>query len=438
MSILQRWLGSPHRFDGGLFLPEYKSVIARRPIEEIPADGRLHVPLQVRSDLPTTVLVKPGDRVLRGQRMAAAATPDSLPVHSPTSGEVLSLERVWTAADGYLAGAIVQPDGRDDRMPALPVWTEESFLGQLAGAGVMCPRPREPLHTLIQRATAAGAIHLILNAMETEPYLTAELRLLVEHPGRLLDVAGEIADAMGAHRLIVALPYRHRRMIRALQNEAQERQVEVIPLPNRFPQCHPVVLVKALLQREVPPGGDPLDVGALVLPMETVAAAAEGLLDGRPVTRVCLTVAGDAVERPGVYRAPIGTPMQRVAARAGAVAPVLLAVSGGPLTGVPLGRDDAVVTADTTALLLFAGVDRNQAVPCIHCGWCVEDCPVGLNPVELMNLEAEETCRALDLTLLRACLDCGLCSYVCPAGLPLAASIRRSRERLLAMAREPT
>ncbi len=434
MSVLQKWLRSPYRFDGGLFLPEHKSVIARRPIENVPADGILQIPLQVRHDLTTTPLVQPGDRVLRGQRLAAAATPDSLPIHAPTSGEIIAPARVWTAEDGYLPGIVLRPDGHDEPLPPLPLWIEESFLGQLAGAGVMCSRPREPLHRLIQRATAAGAIHLILNAMETEPYLSAQLRLLVEQPGRLLDVSGEIADALGAHRLIIALPYRHRRVIRRLRHEALDRHVEVIPLPNRFPQCHPIVITKAILQQEVPPGGDPLDVGALVLPMETVAAAAGALLDGHPMTHVCLTVAGDVVERPGVYRVPIGTPMRRLADRAGLRGPVRLAISGGLLTGTPLGHNDAVVTANTTALLLLSQTEKQEAVPCIHCGWCVEDCPVGLNPPALMNLEAEDDCRPDDLNRLRVCIDCGLCSYVCPAGLPLAASIRRSRERFLSNA----
>ena len=127
MSVFQKWLRSPYRFDGGLFLPEHKSAIARRPIENVPADGPLRIPLQARQDLGTTPLVKPGDRVLRGQRLAAAATPDSLPIHAPASGEIIEAARVWTAADGYLPGIVLQPDGRDEALPPLPLWTEESL-----------------------------------------------------------------------------------------------------------------------------------------------------------------------------------------------------------------------------------------------------------------------------------------------------------------------
>jgi electron transport complex protein RnfC len=229
----------------------------------------------------------------------------------------------------------------------------------------------------------------------------------------------------------LALPHRHRRVGKRLEREVRGRFIEIAPLANRFPQCNPIVLVKTLLDRDVPPGGTPLDVGTLVLPLSTVRAAATALFDGRPVTRALLTIAGDAVDRPGTYEAAVGTPLRRLAQRAGIVTGVAQAVWGGPLTGIALSREDAVVTADTTALLLFSSAPAPNPVPCIHCGWCVEDCPVGLNPPELMQLEAEETCREADLTLLKVCVDCGLCSYVCPTQLPLAASIRRSRMRFM-------
>jgi electron transport complex protein RnfC len=108
---------------------------------------------------------------------------------------------------------------------------------------------------------------------------------------------------------------------------------------------------------------------------------------------------------------------------------VAQAISGGPLTGVPLGHQDAVVTADTVALLLFSKAESPNPVPCIHCGWCIEDCPVGLDPSELIHLECESVIDAGRLAQLHVCVDCGLCSHVCPAQLPLAAAIRRARTR---------
>jgi len=423
--------------DGGLFLPDHKSITARRPIENVEIDGPLHIPLRLRRDLETHVEVAEGDRVLGGQRLARAIGPESMPVLAPTSGTIVTLKRAWTALDGYLPGAVLEPDGRNECMPTSASWLGESFVGQLVDCGVVCPSSRAPAHSVIQAAATAGVTDLIVNAMETEPYLTADLRALVEEPGRLIDATCEIADALGVYRVLFALPFRHRRVVKRLESEAQGRHVEIAPLANRYPQCDPIVLVKTLLDREVEPGESVLDVGAAVIPLAMVRNAAVALLDGRPVTRTVMTVAGDAVDRAGTYRVAIGTPMRRLAERVGMVCPVGQAVSGGPLTGVMLDRDDTVVTADTVALLLFQKVHQPNPEPCFHCGWCLEDCPVGLDPSALIQLESQSTLDDVSIACLRACVDCGLCSYVCPAQLPLAASIERTRSRYVSTAETP-
>ena len=430
MSLLVDLLGPRQGFEGGLFLPDFKSVTARRPIETMSSDVTLNVPLQAAKSCPTRSLISPGDKVLRGQIIAAAANADSLPVHAPTSGRVVGISRAWTAPDGFVPSALIEPDGRAEAVERTLGWMSESFVGQLAEKGVFCPSPRMPAHGLVQRAVAAGVTELIINAMETEPYLTADLRLLVEQPGRLVDMACELADAMGVSRVIIAIPYRHRRVVKRIFAEAHGRHVEVAPLSNRYPQCHPNVLVKTLLEREVSPGGSVIDVGAAVVPLGMLHAAAEAVFADCAQTHVIMTISGDAVEHAGTYRVPIGMPVRRLADRVGLLGPVEQAVWGGPLTGIALTHDDAVVSIDTAAVLFFLRADRAEPVPCIRCGWCVEDCPVGLDPSMLIQLESESSAGTDSMTHLKACIDCGLCSYVCPASLPLAASIPRSRSRL--------
>jgi Na+-translocating ferredoxin:NAD+ oxidoreductase subunit C len=434
VSFWSNVLGPRQTFEGGSFLPDQKAATARRPTEVVAADGPLHIPMQVAQGLPTIIEVAIGQHVLGGQRLARAADAASLPVHAPASGVVTAFQRVWTPVDGYLPGAVLEPDGKNQWRDPSHAWESESFIFQLARQGVMCTSPRMPAHRVIQEATSTGVTELIVNAMETEPYLIADLRTLVEEPGRLIDAVCEIADAVGAHRAMIALPFRHRRVVKRIEAEAAGRHIEVTPLSDRYPQCNPAVLVKTLLDREVSPGESVLDVGVLVLPLATVRAAAGALFDARPVTETMMTIAGDAVDHAGSYRVPIGTPMRRLAKRVGLLRSVALAVVGGPLTGVDIGREEAVVTADTTALLLFANAEKPKPVPCIHCGWCVEDCPVGLDPSALIHVEAEEKCDEVTLAQLRVCVDCGLCSHVCPAQLPLSASIKRARWRLLRQA----
>ncbi len=429
MSFWANLRGPKLSFEGGLYLQDHKAVAARRPVQTFSVDGPLHVPLQVGRDLTTAPCVEVGDRVLAGQPLALQAREDALPVHAPTSGTIVRFERVWTAEDGYLPGVVLEPDGEERSVGRPHTWDSESFIHQLAGCGVPAVSPRGSLHARIQAAVDAGVTDLIVNGMETEPYLTNDLRTLVEQPGRLVDATCEIADAIGARRAMIAVPFRHRRVVKRLEGEVLGRYIDLIPLSNRYPQCHPVVLIKTLLDYDIEPDESTLEAGVLVLNASTVCDAADALFDARPRTHALMSINGDAVEQPGSYRVPIGTPMRRLAERIGLTRSVGQAVSGGPLTGVALGRDDAVVTSQTRALLLFSAPHFRDAVPCIRCGCCVEDCPVGLDPAELLELESASECDGVRLDQLKVCIDCGLCSHVCPSQLPLAENIARSRVR---------
>ncbi len=429
MKLLSNLLGPRQAFDGGLFLRDYKAITARRPIEWLHADGPLHIPLSVRADFPVTPVVDVGDRVIRGQRLTIPDTQAGLPVHSPISGHIARFESVWSPFDGAVPGIVIDPDGRRDAVPPVQSWADESVIGQLVEHGVVCPMSRQPLHTIIREAVRRGVSELIVNAMETEPYLTADLRTLVEDAGRVVDTTSELADALSAVRAIIAAPFRHRHVMKRLLSDAAGRMVEVAVLPDPFPQCHPHLLIKSILNREVEPGGSPLDLGVVVLPLSTVRQAAEALLDDRAVTHVLLTVAGDAVDRPGTYRVPIGMPIRRIAESIGLTGPVRQAVIGGPLTGIPMRDENAVVTIDMTAVLLFTTTEQVNPVDCIRCGWCIEDCPIGLSPPDLVRLESRATVNSIEMSHLRACIDCGLCTHVCPSQLPLSQTIKSLRDR---------
>lgn len=429
MSLLTGLFNRRHHFEGGLFLPEHKSRTARRPIETVLPAGTLHIPLTIRRDLKTRTVVSVGQHVARGQALSVSACENSVPVHAPASGTIVRFSRVWSPFDGFLPGVVLAPDGRTDAIPQRQGWEDESIVVQLAQCGAICHQPRAPLHVVLKQAIAARVTDLVVNGMETEPYLTADLRTLVEEPGRLIDALCDLADAVGVDRAIIAAPDRHRRTLKRLASDARGRYVEVVALPNRYPQCHPIILTRAVLEREVPPGGTPLDVGALVLPLASVRGAAEALLDDRPLTHTVMSVAGDVVDRAGTYRVPVGMPLRDVAVHAGLLAPAARAICGGPLTGVPLGHPDAVVTPDTTALLLFSTSPESEAVSCVRCGWCIEDCPVGVDPTWLIQLESASGVSDLDRAHLRACIDCGLCTHICPSQLPLAETISRTRLR---------
>jgi len=416
-------------FDGGLFLADHKAVTARRPSEAIPIMGPLNLPLTPTADIKTTVVSSIGQRLLGGELIAAPTDPAGIGVHAPVSGAITGFSRAWSAHDGFLPSAIFEPDGRDEHVGSHVAWDEESIVAMLSRHSVMCCLPRKPAHVVIRDAVAASTTTLIINGMETEPYLTADLRALVELPGRMVDVACEVADAIGASRLIIAIPDRHRRVFKRIAAESVARFIEVIALPDKYPQCHPLILAKTLLDVEIAPGGSTLDFGVLVLSPGALRPMADAIFNDRPMTHVVTSIAGNAVVAPGTYRVPIGMDFESLGRHVGLNSDTTTHIAGGPFTGIHVTRSDAVVTSSTTAVLFFDAIRRVDPTACVHCGWCVEDCPVGVSPVELAQLELQASCPARVLPELQACIDCGLCTYVCPSRLPLAATIKHNRER---------
>jgi electron transport complex protein RnfC len=218
-------------------------------------------------------------------------------------------------------------------------------------------------------------------------------------------------------------------VVRRLRALARYRPLRVVALNDKFPQCHPVLLTKVLLDREIPPGGSPLDVGALVLPLATLVALANARA-GRPWTARVVTVAGDAVEEPGNWLVPFGTPIRSLLDAVGLRRRPVAVLAGGPMTGVPLPDDAAVVTPDVAGLTLLSRLPPEEPTTCIRCGWCIEDCPVGLDPRTLSQLELRTEFDPARRDELAVCIECGLCSYVCPSRLPLREAIARTRRRV--------
>jgi len=403
------------------------------------------VPLRHAERLPTQAVVKCGDVVRVGQVLAEPLGPDSLAVHSPIHGRVTALGRAWTARDGWLPAATIAPEGSavsesaavSDVAPAsaAPASTLPELVDFARRCSLVDSVSREPLHGLLARG-GSGDHTLVVNAVETEPNLTSDLRTLVERPARLVDCMTWLAqltrDGTGKaawREVVLAVALRHRRVVRQLRLLARGRPLRIAALDDKFPQCHPSLLTKTLFGRELAPGESPLAAGALILPLATIRALWNCAATGLPCTSRVVTVSGDAVEEPGNFVVPFGTPIRQIIERVGLRRRVTVALAGGPMTGLPLPNDSVVVTGDVAGVTLLSHSARVDATPCIRCGWCVDDCPVGIDPRALSQLELRAPIDDRDRAALDTCIECGICSYVCPSALPLTESIAAVRRR---------
>ncbi|MBI4580488.1 MAG: SLBB domain-containing protein [Planctomycetes bacterium] len=464
-SVLQQVFGRGGGFRGGIFLPPRRETTAGMPVQSLPPPSFLCVPLQYDDGPPATPCVEVGDRVRGGDRIGRADSPDAVDVHAPLAGRITALVRVDSARRTDIPAMRLEISPDQAEQPPTPLRVPDDWDGpgldelvQAAEAGGVTDDRASPagLAALLAETHRRGVRHVIINALPGEPMLTAGAVLLDDHLDAIVRLAGWIGMAVGAEHTWLAVdradgarlrrcriaarrvPLGRTRRTRMPAPQETHRAapvagatVRLAPLANKYPQHVPVVLAASIVGVETPPGGTTLDVGVLVLEARTMVDLATALAwaghEPVPMTHRVVTVTGPAVARPGHYRIPVGTRFEDVLRHVGLRQAVRRVVDGGPLTGRALGHLDVVVTKHTSGVLaLDRATDRvPEPGPCVRCGWCQDDCPVGLDPQALLDLAERGDVTAATAWHPRACVECGLCSYVCPAQLPLAEGVAR-------------
>jgi electron transport complex protein RnfC len=284
----------------------------------------------------------------------------------------------------------------------------------------------------LRAAESAGVTDVIVNAMESEPMLTADRQVLDEQAETVITGAVWLHRALGARHVWLAVDDASPDRVDQLRVATHRSPVRVAVLPARYPQGKPPLLTRSVVGREVPCGQPALLVGVFVVELSVLAALVPAVLEETPQTSRVITVTGSAVKRPGHYRVPFGVSVREVIEQVGMQGRLRQVIDGGPMTGRAVRSTDAVITRQTSALVLLD--DRAVRTPrpraCVRCGWCQEDCPVGLDPRALLG--AFERGRERTAWLHpEACVECGLCSYVCPVELPLAEAAISLRRRTI-------
>lgn len=432
-------------FAGGIHPPDNKQWTAHKPIEVCPFPPEFVVPMSQHIGAPAVPCVVVGQQVARGEVIGAAKGFVSVPVHAPTSGEVVAVESRPHPSGVFLPAVVIRPDGEDrwaeSLSPADPsTLSPEEIVERVRLAGVvgmggaafpahvkLSPPPEKPIHTLI------------FNGVECEPYLTADHRLMLEDPERILQGVALLQYVFGAERVVVGIEANKPDAVDLLTKLCAGTPVEIMPLEVKYPQGAEKQLINAVTGKEVPSGGLPMDVGVAVHNVSTAAAVTDAVIYGRPlIERVC-TVTGPALREPKNLLIRIGTPLAHLVEVCGGLleAPAKI-IHGGPMMGQAQLDLRAPAVRGSSGLLLLRDQDviRLAEGPCIRCARCVQACPIRLLPTTVAayarrDLVAEtEAYRGLD------CIECGSCSYVCPAAIPLVQAIRYGKAAILARKRK--
>lgn len=417
-------------FRHGVRPPELKDLTAHVRIRRMPFPSEVVIPLRQHTGKPARAIVRPGDRVERGDLLAEADGFFSVPMHASAAGRVRQV-RLWPHPDGSYAPAVViavdpfSPQAQRPRV--IPDWrglTPAELVEAIRQAGVVgLGGAAFPTHVKLSPPKDVVIDTLLVNGAECEPYLTTDHRTMAEYPERVHLGIRIMMRVLGVSRAIIGVEENKPDAIAALRATLPaDLDVRVQPMRVKYPQGAEKMLIKTLLGREVPSGRLPMHVGVVVQNVASVATIAEVFETGLPLIERIVTVTGRGVGRPSNLIVPVGTKVKDLLEACGGLLPEAREiVFGGPMMGNAQADLDAPVIKGTTGVVVLTEEDiKPQAsYPCIRCGHCLDACPVFLNPQLLGRLAVKERYDEMERHHLADCMLCGCCGYTCPSNIPL-------------------
>lgn len=431
------------RFAGGVHPPEKKLLAAEAPIQVLPTPQAVRIPLWQHLGAPCEAVVKPRTEVALGDVVGEAKAFVSAPVHASLAGTV-GRASVATLPNGRHVPAVTIKAAAEQSLAGDALW-EEIFGGEWPTEGLDRYEAQEiadaarraglvglggaafPTHVKLTRNEKKPIDRLLVNGCECEPYLTADHRLMLEAPEPVIAGSLLAQRATGARAVTICVEQNKPQAIESLRSAARGTGIEIRVLRTKYPQGGEKPLVVAVLGEEVPTGGLPLDIGAVVINVGTVAALARAVMRGRPLTHRIVTVSGAGIHEPKNLLAPIGVSYRELVDFCGGLATdAVRVVAGGPMMGFTLGSLDVPLTKGTSGVTVLSGGEARKAreTACVRCGRCVDVCPLRLVPTRLALASRVGNVEMAKRYYVSACMECGCCAYVCPASIPLVQLIR--------------
>ena len=436
-----------------IHLTDYKDLTAQKPIEILPLPETVYIPLSQHTGKICIEEVKVGDRVLTGQRIGFAAAAVFSPVHASLSGEVIAIRDYPHPALGQCRAIEIRSDSKDEiyrsQVTGLKSQVEvdrlsvdeirdiifEAGIVGLGGAAF-------PTHIKLNPPKPVEV--LIINLAECEPYLTCDYRLALENSVEILKGIQILAKILAVKKTILAIEDNKPEVIKKFRAVLAEQafgkqlwqaktKVEITVLKTQYPQGGEKQLIKSILNKEVPSGKLPFDIGAVVHNVATVFAIYEAIYKNKPLYERVVTVSGSCLSNPRNLLTRIGSPIKSLIDFCGPLKeePAKIII-GGPMMGIAQYSDEVPVIKSTTGIILMNKKEAQDLEEefCIRCGACVRECPAGLMPC-LINLASEKSLwpEAKNYGVID-CIECGLCNYVCPANRRLVQSIKRAKLEL--------
>lgn len=438
-------------FRGGVHPAEHKEYSRDAALEVYAAKGDLIYPLSQHIGKPAKPVVKRGDKVLVGQKIAEADGFVSAPIYAACSGKVKAIEPHTVVNGSSVNSIIIQNDGAYNEIPGLGTlcdynaFTKDEILAKIREAGIVgMGGAGFPTAVKLAPKNPEGIRYIIANGAECEPYITCDDQLMRTKSREIVMGMKVILSIFPDAEGVILIENNKPEAIAAMRKAVKgEKQIHVLPARTKYPQGGEKSIIKLVAGVDTKTSQLPAEAGCIVDNVGTIYAIYEAVCCSTPLIRRAVTVTGDAAAKPSNFIAPIGTLQSELVEAAGGIkagSTVEKALSGGPMMGIAMTDLDVPLQKANNAITLLSvdevSAAEEQQTACIRCGRCAMVCPMGLVPQMMADAAKRGDYEKYEKKLYGLeCIQCGSCTFICPAKRPLMQTFKTAKGEIMARRR---
>lgn len=408
----------------------HKDLTDHKDILNVQAGSKVLIPLINMGSTTVDVLVKEGDHVKVGTKVAIRNDHFKVPMFSSVSGTVKGIEKCMHSSLRPVDHLAIENDGLyEEEAPLTPIdpttATVDELVDFMLNAGIVgCGGAGFP--TYVKYKGVKGIKTLLINGVECEPFITADYKNMEANLKELACGVATLKKMCGAEKAYVCIKETKKELLPKVEEALKGLEgVELRPVPDVYPMGWERTVVYEVTGQRY--DRLPSEIGVVVNNATTAIAFAHAMLTGMPIVNKIVTVSGDAVANPVNVCVPVGVSAAEViAACGGYTSEDVLLLAGGPMMGRSITNDKFVVTPYTNALTVLDNKPVRE-VGCLRCGRCVDHCPAGLMPVRINAAEKAKDVEKLTALSVMDCIECGMCTYICPSKIKVTEGVRRAK-----------
>lgn len=417
----------------GIKLDKNKKISITKDIIEIEVPKNIYIPLCSSNNKNVTTLVKKDDYVCKGQIIGRTKGDFSIPIFSSVSGTVIDfIEKVDNSGE-YVKCVVVENDYKEreeinrEKINNISSYTQEEFIEKIHTCGVI-GMGGSGFPTYVKYKTDKDIKTLIINAVECEPYITADYMLMKNKIEEILECCDAITEIFNIEECFIAIKVGNDEIKEIIKMYiGTYPKIKIIEVPDIYPMGWEKSLVRYI--KHVDYEKLPIEKGIVVNNVSTVYAIYEALKYDKPLIERIITFSGDLCEEPQNIKVRVGTSTNDI------IDSIIktkdndyILISGGPMMGNKTPTNEIIISANTNCILIFNNNTKLNTIECLRCGKCVRSCPVKITPVLIKDyINNIDKLKQLNVN---KCIDCGICSYQCPSKINVREYVRTAKEKL--------